>query len=1054
MSKSKMKWLSANKAKGILTTFLFFIAVLAFAQTRPVTGTVLDGSGENVVGATVSIKGTNIGTVTDSNGYFTINAKSGDIITIGSIGYVGQSITLSNQTNISVTLKEDTQLLDEVVVVGYGVQKKSDVTGALSMVSAKDLTTKPVVNAFDALQGKVAGVDITTSQRPGELGSIRIRGVRSLVQDKDKNYIGNDPLYVVDGVILASGGIETINPRDIESISVLKDASSTAIYGSRGANGVVLVTTNRGKDGQFKLNYSGNFSWDKIHDLAPSMNASDYVTWRRWAYYNANPTAATPGDQPSQALDEKIFSSLDQPSKDNIMKGWANGVWDGSRVTNTDWTNFVTQTGVMQEHTINASGGTERMKSYISVGYLTNDGTQRGQKYERYNFSMSTDIKPNKWFSMGGSVNASWGNQSYGFSRTGQSTTSGPVDLYSAALQIYNVASPYYADGTLNNNPGSVNGVYTVIDEWNKSDERRQTLRALGSFYANIDFGKMWSPLEGLVFKSNLGPDYRYYRRGVYLDNTSAVRQGGTSYAAWNYQRDFTWVLDNILTYTKSINDHKFDIMLLQSAENHDRETAGMSEQNVPKSSYKWNNMGAVDITNSNSKASMGTGLVQQQRASYGARLNYALKDRYLLTLSGRYDGASVLSQGHKWTFFPSAALGWRVDQESFMEGTSSWLQQLKLRLGVGMTGNSVIEPYATLGNIISFYVPFGGSGNTLAYGTNEPYYSANQVLMANPALGWEKTTQYNLGIDFSILKGRIGGTVDLYKSNTKDLLMQMTIPTITGYPATMANVGKTKNQGVDVSLNFVPVNTKDFVWNSIVNAAWQKDEIVELANGKQDMTDNRWFIGYPLMVYYGYTSDGLWQESDAAEMAKWNENGYKFEAGMVKPHDVDHNYTMDANDMVKLNSNPRWTFGWSNSFNYKGIELNIELYGRFKYTVATGGEAQGGVTNQRQIDYWRPDNTGAEFQKPIYTGTLGVSGDSYASLIGVKDASYLKFRNVSLGYFLPKKVCKSIGASSLKVYGQLRNPGYLYSSINWLDLDFNSSYYNRGVTLGVDISF
>ncbi len=1035
--------------KGILFALLWSFSVCMFAQSITVRGTVTDESGEALVGVTIQIPGTAIGTITDADGRFVLpNVPSDGTLEISYVGMLSQTVALNGRTTINVVLQEDAEILDELIVVGYGTMRKSDVTGALAVVSAEELSTKPVSNVFEALQGKVAGVDITSAQRPGELGSIRVRGNRSLNAT-------NAPLYVVDGVVLSSGGIESINPRDIESINVLKDASSTAIYGSRGANGVILVTTKRGKAGSLQLNYSGTFTFEKIHDLAPAMNANDYITWRRWAHHNANPTAYSPGSQPSKDQDEVFFGGLDQTAFNNIMSGWDGDRWDGSRVINTDWTDFVTQTGVTQEHTISAGGGTDRIKSFFSLGYLSNEGTQIGQSFERYNATMSTDINPTKWFSMGGSVNASWSNQSYGYSRTGQSTNSGPTEIYAAAKQIFNVALPYDDNGEIILTPGNLNGVYTIIDEWEKSDERRQTLRALGSFYANIDFGNIWSPLEGLNLKTNFGPDFRYYRRGIYIDKTSAVRQGGTSYASWNYDRRFSWVLDNILNYSKSINDHRFDVTLLQSASTYDVETASMSAQNIPKESYKWNNMGSVDITSTDARASMGTGLTQSQLASYMGRINYSLRDRYLLTVSGRYDGSSVLSEGHKWAFFPSAALGWRMDQEAFMQDIS-WIDQLKLRLGMGTTGNSAIDPYDTLGSIRSFYVPFGGAGNVLAYGTNEPYYFSEAVLMANPELEWEKTTQWNLGLDITFLRGRISGSIDVYKSDTKELLMEMTIPTLTGYSSTMANVGKTKNKGVDVSLNFIPVQTRDFNWNSTLNLAWQKDEIVELANGKNDMVDNEWFIGQSISVYYGYDNAGLWQEGDAAEMAKFNENGENFTAGSVRPVDQNGDYLINSEDRVVLgNRNPRWTTGWSNTFNYKGFELNIELYGRMNYLVSTGGEVQNGIPNQRQIDYWTPDNTGAEWQKPVYTGTPGVGGDAYSTLIGFKKASFIKFRNVSLGYFLPDNICKPLGISNLKVFTQLRNPGNLYSSIDFLDLDLGTStYYNRGITFGIEIGF
>ena len=449
----------------------------------------------------------------------------------------------------------------------------------------------------------------------------------------------------------------------------------------------------------------------------------------------------------------------------------------------------------------------------------------------------------------------------------------------------------------------------------------------------------------------------------------------------------------------------------------------------------------------------MDTGLTVSQLASYLARVNYSYKDRYLLTVSGRYDGSSVLAAGNKWAFFPSMAFGWRIDQEEFLKDIT-WINQLKLRFGVGTTGNSSVDPYGTLGVIGAFWMPFS-TGNTMMFVTNEPYYvdmEKNSNLLANKELSWEKTTQFNYGIDFSFLDGRLGGTVDIYHSTTNDLLMKRTIPSLTGYPAIMDNIGKTKNFGVDLTLNAVPVRTKDFEWASNLNLAYQKDEIVELANGKQDDINNSWFIGESIGVFYGYESDGLWQESDAAEMEKFNANGEKFEAGKVKPVDQNGDYKINDEDRVIVgNKSPNWTLGWSNTFSYKGLELGIELYGRFGYMVNTGGEGQLGMYNQREIDYWTPDNPGAEWQKPIYNQS---GGDAYSSLLGRQDASFIKLRNISLGYNFSKNLCKKIGISNLKVYAQAKNIGNLYSSIDFLDLDLGTTYFNRGYTIGLQIGF
>ena len=1030
--------------RGLLSLlFVGACSIGAYAQGK-VTGTIVDATGEPVIGASVMVKGTSTGAVTDFNGHFTIDkAPANAQLVVSYVGYRTQTLPLDGRSSFNVTLEEDKQLLDEVVVVGYGVQRKSDVTGALTRVGEKELNAKPVSNAFEALQGKAAGVDITSSERPGTVGSIMIRGTRSL-------NASSAPLYVVDGVPLQAGGIETLNPRDIEAIDILKDASSTAIYGSRGANGVVLITTKRGQEGKTQLSYSGTVTFEKIVDKSPAMNASDYITWRRWAYYNSAPDKYTPGDQPTLEQDKSFFSG-DEVAWANIEKGWAGGSWNPSLVTDTDWTDFVTRTGVTQEHTLSARGGSKNLTGGVSFGYLKNKGTQKGQEYERYTLSATADVQATKWFKAGGSINASYSEQDYGYSRTGQSSNSGPTDIYSAAKSILRYTLPYDEAGNIILVPGgSVSNTYTIMDEWNKSNDNRQTFRALGSFYGIVDFGKIWEPLEGLQYKLQFGPDFRFYRAGIFIDASSAARGGGNNYATRNDTRNFAWTLDNMILYNKTFGEHSFGLTLLQSASKSNTETSNMHGERMPLASFLWNNMGSIDITESANKASMGTGLTEYALASYMARINYAFRDRYLLTASARWDGSSVLAEGNKWDFFPSVALGWRMEQEEFLKNVT-WIDQLKLRVGVGVTGNSAVDAYGTLGVISSYWMPFS-TGNSQILVTNEPYYSNSQNKMPNKNLSWEKTTQWNLGIDFSFLKGRIGGTLDLYTSKTNDLLMLMTVPSLSGYPSMMDNVGKTSNKGLELTLNTIPVLTKDFMWQSNLNFAWQKDKIEELSNGKEDDINNAWFIGESIAVYYGYENAGLWQESDAEEMAKFNEKGEAFSAGMVRPVDQNGDYKIDDADRVILgNQNPRLTAGWSNTLTWKGFELALELQGRFKYMISTGGEGQLGMYQQREIDYWTPSNTGAEWQKPIYS-TGG--GDKKAALLGFKDASFIKVRNLSLGYNLDKSVCKALGIEGAKIYVQGKNLGMLYSSVDFMDLDTGWTYYNRGFTVGLNVDF
>ncbi len=1014
----------------------------ALAQNK-VSGTVVDANGEAVIGASVVVKGTSTGTVTDLDGNFTIpNVPQNGSLVVSYVGYATQTVPVGGKSSINITLQEDRQLLDDVVVVGYGVQKKRDVTGALTRVGEKELNSKPVNNAFEALQGKAAGVDITTSERPGTVGSIAIRGQRSISA-------GKGPLYVVDGVPLQSGGIEALNPRDIESIDILKDASSTAIYGSRGANGVVLVTTKRGQEGKMQVSYNGSLTFEKIVDKSPAMKASDYITWRRWAYYNMSPDKYTPGDQPTEAQDRNFFGG-DDTALNNVLKGWAGGSWDGSKVTDTDWTEFATQTGLTQEHTVSARGGTKNVAGFVSFGYLRNEGTQKGQTYDRYNFSASADIQGTKWFKTGGSFNASFSTQQYGYSKA-YGTSSGPTDLYGAAKAILRYTLPYDENGEIITQPGgSTTNTYSIIDEWTKSNDERKSFRLLGSFYAQIDFGQIYEPLQGLMWKTQFGPEFRYYRNGNFLDSSSISRAGGNNTVSRGDGQQLAWTLDNMLLYNKSFGAHTLGLTLLQSASKTRTETSSISEQKVPMSSFLWNNLGAVDVTDPQYQVGIGSGLSGNQLSSYMARVNYSFMERYLLTASARWDGASVLAQGKKWDFFPSMALGWRMEEEEFMKNVS-WVDQLKLRFGVGVTGNAAVDPYGTLGVISAYWMPFS-LGNSQILVTNEPYYSSGSNKMPNKNLGWEKTTQWNLGVDFSFLKGRIGGTLDMYASRTKDLILDMTIPSLSGYPSMKTNVGQTKNRGVEVTLNTIPVITKDFIWNSNLNFAWQKDEIVELANGKQDDVNNAWFIGESIAVHYGFEANGIWQESDAEEMAKFNEKGEKFTAGSVRPVDQNGDYVINAEDRVIIgNKNPRFTAGWSNSISWKGFELMLDLQGRFGYTISTGGEGQLGMYQQREISYWRPDNTGADWQKPVYSQA---GGDPYAGLLGFKDASFIKIRNLSLAYNFDKKLLSQIGINGLKLYIQGKNLGMLYSSVDFMDLDTGRTYFNRGVTVGVQVDF
>ena len=1046
--KEGVYFMSILKRQVLFVLFAFAATLCAFAQNKTITGLVVDGNGESIIGASVLVKGTTNGIITDIDGKFTLNdVPEAGVIQISYIGYKTQEISAKNKANLKVVLVEDNEMLDEVVVVGYGVQKKSDVTGAMIRVGSEELNSRPVANAFEAMQGKAAGVDIVSNERPGEVGTINVRGVRSLSAS-------NTPLYVVDGIpLMSNSGIETLNPQDIESIDVLKDASATAIYGSRGANGVILVTTKSGKEGKMSLNYSGTVTIENLQDYSEMMNSAEYIDWRRWAYYYKEPNKYPRGDQPTKDSDYLIFNGAKDPyAWRNIEKGWAGGSWNGAAVPTTDWADMVTQTGITHEHTLSASGGSEKVKGYASIGYLNNEGTVKGQSYTRYTAKVSLDMDPTKWFKMGLNINGTFSNQQYGSSAqaVGQMVKDRPSNLYAASTSLYPYAVPYDDEGNRIDYPGGDDKVKTIVDEWNYSENERRMFRAIGSLYAQLDLGEIYSPLKGLRYRFNFGPDFRYYRNGSFQDAKSVSREG-TNRAKLSNSSDFSWTLDNLIYYDREIGKHSFGVTLLQSATKYHYEESSMAAINIPLPSAKWN---ALSKKNISALDDWSSGLTEKQLLSYMFRLNYDYNNKYLLTVSGRWDGASQLAQGNKWAFFPSAALGWRLDQEGFLQDVS-WINQLKLRVGVGVTGNSAIDPYQTKGAVVPVYYPFGASP-TPGFVASESIAKDGNVAMANKDLTWEKTTQYNIGVDYSVLNGRISGVLDFYTSRTTDLLMEMTIPSLNGYTNTYANVGKTSNIGIDLTLNTVNVKTRSFEWSTSINAAWQKDKIDELANGKEDDINNSWFIGQALGVIYGYQSAGIWKEEDAAEMAKFNAKGHSFQAGMARPVDQNGDYKIDPNDdrVVIGHTRPRWTFGMTNTFSYKNFDLSVMLYGRFDYMVDTGGEWQGGRYTQRRINYYNENNKNAEYQKPIHDDG---GGDPYYQILGYKNGSFLKVRNISLGYTFPQTLVKKWNLSNLKVYVQAKNPGRIFSNIDFLELDASqnlTSTWNRGFTIGLNVGF
>jgi TonB-linked SusC/RagA family outer membrane protein len=1037
-----MKQSIARRRNVLLVSLLNLFAIFSFAQNNfPVTGKITDNAGAPLAGVTVQVKGSKIATSTKPDGTFSLNAPSGSsVLVFSSIGFASKEVPIANNGQVNVTMTAADNSMDQVVVIGYGTVKKRDVTGAVTGIGEKDIKSRPTTDALQAMQGKVAGVDITSSERPGTVGTINIRGVRSLTAS-------NSPLYVVDGIPLMTGGIEYINPNDIESIDVLKDASATAIYGSRGANGVVIVTTKTGKAGKTSLNLNVSTTAEKLVNREKMFNASDYITFRRWAYYYLKPSQYPRGDQPTIDNDKAIFLATSDPSAwANIARGWASGKWDGSQVQTTDWFGMVTQTGITKNLNLSVSGGSDKAKTYASFGYLDNTGTQKGQSYKRYTVNLSSDVNATKWFQFGTNLTVAYSVQEYGQSKTGATTVSSSVGLFESARALFPYAVPYDSTGARIYNPGGDIAYKNVADEWNLSQDQRTTLRAFASIYGQVDFGAIHRVLSGLKYRVNFGPDYATYKDGTYIDANSVISSGSNS-ASLTKATTMSYTLDHLIYYNKSIGEHDFGVTLLASQTKFKTDSSYIAANGIAFGSQRWNALSKNYIPATN-LTGYTSGLTESQLQSLMARINYSFMGRYLLTASARRDGASMLAEGHKYSWFPSMALGWKINDESFMKNVS-FVNDLKLRLGVGVTGNSAINAYATQGALTSLFYPYI---STVTAG------AIPSTTLANQQLGWEKTTQYNMGMDFALLNRRISGSVDVYKSKTTDLLMQRDIPSVTGYTTTFANVGQTKNKGIDLSLSTVNIKTRDFTWSTNTSISWQKDEIVLLSNGKQDDILNKWFIGKPIGVIYGYKGAGIWHVGDSGTYKQFNANGTSFTPGNARPVDINGDNKIDANhDQVIIgNTRPRWIVGMTNTITYKSFEFAIFLYGRLKYMYDTGGESETARGTQRAISYYNENNMNAEYQKPIYSAG---SGDSYSVVLGYKDASFIKIRNISLGYNLEGKALKKTGLSNLKAYVQIVNPGILFSKIDWLDMDvvtstFNGATYNKGITFGLNASF
>lgn len=993
----------------------FLLPMVLVAQIR-VSGTVLDETGQGLPGASVKQKWTSKGTVTDVNGAFALDVTDEKaVLTVSFIGYGTLEVPVGNQRVFSLKLAESSNEMDEVVVIGYGSKRKGDVTSALINVGEKEITSRPVQNVVQALQGKAAGVDIVTNLRPGEIASVTIRGQRSITAK-------NEPIYVVDGAVF-SGTLNDISPNDIEAVVVLKDASATAIYGSRGANGVVMITTKKGKKGKVDINYDGSVSFDNINSLTEYATAGEALERYRQGYINASAYkdgAGTYYTAPNLAADLSMFGNNDAAVIAAINAGWAGGTYKASNVPTTDWVDLLTRTGITQNHHVSLSGGTETSKVYLSYSNHNNLGTQLNQGYKRNTFKVNGEVTPRKWITAGLSLNVSHGIQDYGtINRSGSAT--GAKDLYGMALSQIIMAKPYDENGDFIKYPGgnSTMPLYNPMIDIDESADQRTSTNIQTLLFGEIRFAP-W-----LSFRTNYSVFLNNQANGSWQSSQSTLRRYSTTFAgaaaSYNTDNYKSWLVENILNFNKTFADiHTVGATFVQSMEKSVRVASNMSAEKILTDASKWYDLSSNATGSPNG---YGTSYVGKQFLSYTGRLNYTLLDRYILTGSVRFDGASVLSVGNKWASFPSVSAAWKIQEESFMSELT-WVNELKLRAGYGQAGTANVDPYTSTGPLSVYDYVFGTS----------PAVSFLPYLMSNPTLTWERAAQSNIALDFGFLNNRIVGSIDLYQTNTTGLLLERILPPIIGYPLILDNIGKTKNQGVEVTVSTRNIVNRDFTWSTDLSFAHNEDEIVELVNGKEDMKGNGWYIGYPQVVFRNYKVDGLWQDTpeDQAEIAKWATNGYKFAPGQYKPVEQGTpNYKLDDDDKVILGSaQPDFTAGMTNTFTYKGFELSCFIYARVGQEYfsslqpggSTGGQYIGYVRKADLNEFWSPTNTKAEWpgltSNPTAVSTADVNRAMY-----INDGSFVTVRNISLGYTFPEKLLKPLDINRLQLYTQVLNP-------------------------------
>jgi TonB-linked SusC/RagA family outer membrane protein len=991
-----------------------------------VKGQVSDAAtSQPLAGVTVTLKGTSTATSTDGQGKYSINLPSGNgTLVFSNIGYSNREVPVNKKAVINLQLTSTTTNLNEVVVVGYGTQQKKDLTGAVSQVKAAQLENENPGNVQDVLRGNVPGLDISQVNAASAKG-----GGDLLVRGKSSIKASTSPLLVVDGVIYY-GDLSDINPNDIATIDVLKDASSAAVFGAKAASGVVLITTKRGKTSEAQVTLNSNIGYGEVAQNESLYDGPGFLAWRtdvqksrfvNHSPYEYNDPRTLPAD-----------ISVDQWLAYDNSEGDPVDVWltrlglkpveirNYKAGTPTDWYDMMFRKGFRQDHTISLSGKKNEVTYYMSAGYTKNEGIIVGDDYSIFRTRLNLEGKIAKYLTVGTNIQ---------FADRDESSV--PVDWG----QIVN-ASPYgqlYNDDTttLRDSPND--------DLGNNANPFRDNVYTTRLKKYNTLFGTLYAKGElpaGFSYQVNFTPHFEFYRyfNGVSADHPTYRLRGGV--ATREDQTTYDWQIDNILRWDKTFGEHKFNVTLLANAEKFQSwKTTVDNEGFDPNDNLSYHNIGAgiKPIVSSDDQVSTGNALM--------ARLNYTLKDRYLLTLSYRRDGYSAFGQGNPTANFPAVALGWLFTDEKFMEN-ATWLTSGKLRLSWGINGNRDIGRYQALANLNT-----GKYQYVMPDGTVVPVSQLYVDRMANPNLKWEKTTSYNVGLDFSFLRNRLGGSVDVYKKSTSDLLILRSLPTPIGFDEVMANLGEVQNKGFEINLNSTNIERENFTWRTNVAFWLNRNKIVHLygavdvrdENGKvigqveKDDLDNKWFIGHDLNEIWDQRVLGIWQTAEAEEAAK-----YGVFPGDFKVQDVDGDGKYSDADRQFLGyTTPRFQWTLRNQFTlFKNFDFSFMLYSSWgqkaSYNEAKNNRGFQDRQNSYRFPYWTPDNPINDYAR-LYSSNGGASFSVY------RKASFIRLNNVSLAYTLPAKIVEKATLESMKVYVSVTNAAIYSPEWDFWDPEFRN---------------